>query len=195
MIVGAVPYQKRVETDSATWNRIKRGSSLFGSTSIKELLTTRNRIPAFSEVCIVLKGGEAEFYHLPSKERLDLLGTCEFRVENHEICIGSKGESLLYAELNMRRLTDMHYRSQCQSMQRYVLVEQQRDERHKYADAGKQQSDDDQSPLFQTLTKTQTQVFDENNPLSISSRMHDRGNASKNTYRALRPRWTIWRRR
>lgn len=177
LVLGAVPFLAQPVVDNLTLKRIKQLNSCFKMQSLNELLTLQNTIPPMEEVAVILKGNEVECWHLPSGAKLDLAGKCTVRIENKEVCLGSQGESLFYSELKVMHLSEKHY--ECQKPKRYILIESAKEDSKFQND--KKSQDDGVSPLFASLTKAQTTLFDENNPLSNFSKFREKTTNLQNT--------------
>jgi len=176
MILGIVPVMQNTELDEATFKEFDISDTCLNTDTVKLLLTIRNKIPSISEVTVILKGSEIECWHLPSETRIDFVGHPNFRLENKEVCFGSKGESLFYAELRVMNLLDKHFNDQ--SFKRYILLETHTSDKQQETENQKIDSVE-QSPLFATLTKAQTALTDETNPLSSHSLARERANNIK----------------
>lgn len=179
MILGAVPFRQVDQIDTDSLNRIKQSKTCFSTSTFQQLLTLRNTIPAIGEVAVILCRDKIECWHLPTKEKLQIFGTCKIRVENKEICLGSVGESLYYAETKLIHLSEKHF--EFLNIPKYVLIESSRDESKPETSQAKKndKTDAEQSPLFATLTRSQTALFDENNPLSKYSVIHQKNQNMK----------------
>lgn len=179
MVLGAVPVRQVNLTDTDSLNRVKQTKTCFSTATLHRLLTVCNIIPTIEEVAVILCRDEIECWHLPTKEKLQLFGTCKLRVENKEICLGSVGESLYYAEMKLMHLNEKHF--EFLNTPRYVLTEGCKDvSKSETTSTNKTENTDaEQSPLFATLTKSQTALFDENNPLSKYSRIREKNQNMK----------------
>lgn len=173
MILGIVPLISKRKTDLSPLKKIRKEQMCFKTETIKGLLTINNTIPSLSEVAVILNGSKIECWHLPSETCITFTGDTKLRVENSELCFGSKGESLYYAELKVKNLSEKHFTDQ--GFQRYVLMETSKTDKICNTDSRISETAE-KNPLFDTLTKAQTSLTDATNPLSSTSLIRDRAN-------------------
>lgn len=173
MVLGFVPFISQKETDSSTLKTLKKEGIQFSMETMKSLLTIYNSVPPLSEVAVILNGNNIDCWHLPSETKLEFMGQCNLRIENKEISFGSKGESLYYAELKLVHLSEKHFTDQCS--RRYVLTETTKPDKKMQSSIVNSEAIE-KNPLFATLTKAQTSLTDETNPLSSYSQIRDKAN-------------------
>ena len=173
MLLGVVPFIKRNEKDKKIFQTVKEMNSCFSQAVLKKLLNVYNDIPPISEVAVILCNDQIQFWHLPTQEQLKYFGTCSIRIENKELCLGSTGETLYYAELKVMHLSEKHFQSQ--TSQPYIVTEVIKDEQIESNETSKETAQNDkQDTLFASLTKTHKTLFDENNPLSNYSKIQEK---------------------
>jgi len=164
IILGFVPYKKSEKCKPII--KLETFSDL-PKIDLQHLFTIANDIPAISDVAIFVVNNTIECWHLPTESQIGFVGCSNIRVENNEICLGTAGESMFYAELKVMHLAERHF--ECQTSERYILTEIPKNET-----AHAVSSEKNDSPLFATLTKAQSALFDENNPLSNFSRIQEK---------------------
>ena len=175
-ILGCVPFYKNTDTDSSLFSDVSNTHSCFPTSKLKQLLTVSNVVPPLNEVAVFLVENVLQFWHLPSEKRLQVMGKCNIRIENKELCLGSRGESLYYAELKVMHLAEKHFTYQ--GSKRYIIVENT----VKKDNSQKSEENKDEaktSPLFASLTKLNTSLFDENNPLSDFAQLKEKNDRMK----------------
>ena len=175
-ILGCIPFYKNTETDSSLLSDVKKNHSCFPTSKLEQLLTVSNIVPPLNEVAVFLVENELQCWHLPTEQRLQVMGKCNVRLENKEVCLGSRGESLYYAELKVMHLSEKHFTFQ--TSKRYIIVENTvKKENRLKSEENKEESKT--SPLFASLTKLNTSLFDENNPLSAFAKMKEKNDKMK----------------
>lgn len=154
MIFGAVPYLPCNETDNATMKQLHTLNSCFSDDILKHVLSVSNKIPPISEVAVLLLHNEIECWHLPTKTKMKLLGNSKIRIEGKEVCLGTQGESMFYAELQFMQLAEKHF--ECQTLPKYILTEKVTKANAEHAkERQKLKNEIDHNSLFSTLSTSQ----------------------------------------
>ena len=153
MLLGAVPYLPCHEIDNKTVKRLRAMNACFSDDILKQILSVRNIIPPICEVAVILCNNELECWHLPTKTKMCLYGKPKIRIENKEICLGTQGESLFYAELQLMHLAEKHLEGQC--LPKYIVTEKVSKTAEQAKDNQKIKNDLEQSSLFKSLSKTE----------------------------------------
>ena len=178
MLLGLVPYRKSSQKDTVNILNAKEMNTCFSQIVLKKLLTICNDIPPVSEVAAFVCNDQIQFWHLPTQEMLQYAGSSSIRIENKELCFGSIGETLFYAELRVKHLSEKHFYSQ--TPQPYIVTEIVKEDNDELIDTNKKSTAiEKQNTLFTSLTKTQNSVFDENNPLSDYSKIQEKNQTIK----------------
>ena len=153
MILGAVPYLAYHEIDNQTVKRLHAMNACFSDDILKHILGVRNKIPPICEVAVILCRNELECWHLPTKTKMCLFGRPKIRIENKEICLGTQGESLFYAELQLMHLAEKHLEGQC--LPKYIVTEKVTKSNEEAKEKQKLKNNMEEKSLFAALTKTE----------------------------------------